>query len=215
MSVSSTLWSVQFPSFSYDEQTELKEKVLFNIEEQIIQHIQEEKISSTDKEFFLLYQFICSRCYSNAAKLVLDISKKLNMNINFPDEGLNQIKITDFMSNDEITIENVNVQDYQEISRQILLGKCINAKYINIFDNNLYINSSEYTDIPKGKFYMGDEKISLSTCAIRADKWEGKFAEYDVVSSLWPIVNSKLFDKLTCLSQRNMTRSFRHCVAAA
>ena len=56
---------------------------------------------------------------------------------------------------------------------------------------------------------MDDEKISLSTCAIRADKWEGKFAEYDVVSCLWPIVNPKLFDKLTCVyEQKNISP---HC----
>ena len=200
---------VQFPSFSSDEQTQLKEKFLVNIEKQIIQHIQEEKISSTDKEFFLLYQFICSRCFSNASKLVLDISKKLDIDINFPDEGLKQTKITDFVSNDKITIENVNTQDYQEISRQIILGKCINANLIKVFDNNLYIDSSEYADIPKRKHYMGDEKISLSTCAIRADKWEGKFAEYDVVSSLWPIVNPKLFDKLTYFSLQKSISS--HC----
>lgn len=200
---------VRFPSFSSDELTQLKEKFLFNIEEQIIQHIQDEKISSADKEFFLLYQFICSQYYSNATKLLLDISRKLDNDISFPDEGLNQIKISEFVSNNEMTIKNVNTQDYQEISRQILLGKCINAKFINVFDNNLYINSSEYTDIPTRKYYMGDEKISLSTCAIRADKWEGKFAEYDVVSYLWPIVNPKLFDKLTCVyEQKNISP---HC----
>lgn len=200
---------VRFPSFSSDELTQLKEKFLFNIEEQIIQHIQDEKISSADKEFFLLYQFICSQYYSNATKLLLDISRKLDNDISFPDEGLNQIKVSEFVSNNEMTIKNVNTQDYQEISRQILLGKCINAKFINVFDNNLYINSSEYTDIPTRKYYMDDEKISLSTCAIRADKWEGKFAEYDVVSCLWPIVNPKLFDKLTCVyEQKNISP---HC----
>ena len=140
---------------------------------------------------------------------MLDISKKLDNDINFPDEGLNQIKISEFISNNETTIKKVNTQDYQEISRQILLGKCTNAKLIKVFDNNLYINSSEYTDIPKGKYYMGDGELSLTTCAIRADKWEGKFAEYDVVSSLWPIVNPKLFDKLTCTSQQNSI--FSHC----
>ena len=200
---------VQLPSFSSDELVQLKENLFFNIEEQIIQHIQGEKITSADKEFFLLYQFICSRCYSNASKLVLDISRKLDNNIRFPDEGLNQIKIAEFMSNDEITIENVSIQDYQEISRQILIGKCINAKSVNVFNNNLYINSSIYTDIPRGKYYMGDGQLSLSSCAIRADKWEGKFAEYDVVSSLWPIVNPKLFNKLTCISQQNSISS--HC----
>lgn len=200
---------VQLPSLSSDELTLLKEKLLSNIEEQIIQHIQEEKINSEDKEFLLLYQFICSQCYSYASKIFLDIVRKLDIDINFYDEGLNQIKISEFVSNDEITIGNVNTQDYQEISRQILLGKCINAKLINISDENLYINSSEYTDIPKRKYYMGDEKSSLSTCAIRADKWEGKFAEYDVVSCLWPIVNPKLFDKLTCIVQQNSISS--HC----
>ena len=200
---------VRFPSFSSDELTQLKEKFLFNIEEQIIQHIQDEKISSADKEFFLLYQFICSQYYSNATKLLLDISRKLDNDINFPDEGLNQIKISAFVSNEETTIKNVNTRNYQEISRQILLGKCINAKLIEISDDTLYINSSEYTDIPTRKYYMGDEKISLSTCAIRADKWEGKFAEYDVVSCLWPIVNPKLFDKLTRMSQQNSISS--HC----
>ena len=200
---------VQLPSFSSDELLQIKENFLLNIEKQIIQHIQDEKISSEDKEFSLLYQFICSRCYYNASKLVLDISKKLGNDICFPDEGLNQIKLSEFLSKDEITIENVNTQDYQEISRQILLGKCINAELINVFDNNLYINSSTYTDIPKGKYYMGDGKLSLSACAIRADKWEGKFEEYDVVSCLWPIVNPKLFDKLTCMSQQNSISS--HC----
>ncbi|MBR2092123.1 MAG: hypothetical protein IJ905_17695 [Fibrobacter sp.] len=200
---------VRLPSFSSDELIQLKEKLLFNIEEQITQHIQKEKINSTDKEFFLLYQFIGSHSYFNASKLVLDISKKLDKDMNFPDEGLNQIKISEFVANNETTIKNVNTQDYQEISRQILLGKCTNAKLIKVFDNNLYINSSEYTDIPKGKYYMGDGELSLTACAIRADKWEGKFAEYDVVSSLWPIVNPKLFDKLTCTSQQNSI--FSHC----
>lgn len=200
---------VRLPSFSSDELMQLKEKLLFNIEEQITQHIQKEKINSTDKEFFLLYQFIGSHSYFNASKLVLDISKKLDNDINFPDEGLNQIKISEFISNNETTIKNVNTQDYQEISRQILLGKCTNAKLIKVFDNNLYINSSEYTIIPKGKYYMDDGELSLTTCAIRADKWEGKFAEYDVVSCLWPIVNPKLFDKLTCISQQKSISS--HC----
>ena len=56
---------------------------------------------------------------------------------------------------------------------------------------------------------MYDGELSLTTCAIRADKWEGKFAEYDVVSCLWPIVNPKLFDKLTCISQQKSISS--HC----
>lgn len=37
---------------------------------------------------------------------------------------------------------------------------------------------------------------SLSLVAIKADKWEGKFSEYDLVSTLWPIVNPKLFNAL-------------------
>ena len=201
---------VRLPTFSSDELTQLKEKFLFNIEEQIIKHIQEEKINSGDKEFFQVYQFICYRFYSISSKLVLDISKKLENDIRFPDEGLKHFNMQDFVSNDEIRIDNINIQDYQEISRQILLGKCINAKSVDIIDNDLYINSSIYTEIeiPKGKHHFYEGVLSLSTCAIRADKWEGKYSEYDVVSCFWPIVNPKLFDKLTCLFEQTISS---HC----
>lgn len=89
------------------------------------------------------------------------------------------------------------------------MGKCINSDLVIVHDDNLYVKSSNYTDIPMGKYYFGNKNLSLSACAIRADTWEGKYNEYDLVSSLWPIVNPKLFDKLSCqLEQKSITS---HC----
>ena len=65
--------------------------------------------------------------------------------------GLPDVSIREAKERVKTAIKNVNTQDYQEISRQILLGKCTNAKLIKVLDNNLYINSSEYTIITKGK----------------------------------------------------------------
>lgn len=89
------------------------------------------------------------------------------------------------------------------------MGKCINSDLVIVHDDNLYVKSSNYTDIPMGNYYFGNKNLSLSACAIRADTWEGKYNEYDLVSSLWPIVNPKLFDKLSCISQQNSISS--HC----
>lgn len=200
---------IQLPELSLDEVNQLKEEFILNIEKQIKQHIKKEQIDSKDNEFFLLYDYICCRYYSIASKLVVDIASSGENDIYFPDDGLRQLKISDLMSNEETKIENVNIQEYQEITRQILLGKCINSNLVIVHDENLYVNSSYYTDIPMGKYYFGNKNLSLSACAIRADKWEGKYKEYDIVSSLWPIINPKLFDKLNCQGEQNIITS--HC----
>ncbi|WP_288749113.1 hypothetical protein [uncultured Treponema sp.] len=200
---------IQLPELSLDEVNQLKEEFILNIEKQIKQHIKKEQIDSKDREFFFLYEFICSRYFFIASKLVVDIATSEENDIFFPDDSLSHLKIADLVSNEETKIENVNFQEYQEISRQILLGKCINSDLVIVHDDNLYVKSSNYTDIPMGNYYFGNKNLSLSACAIRADTWEGKYNEYDLVSSLWPIVNPKLFDKLSCISQQNSISS--HC----
>jgi hypothetical protein len=200
---------VQLPKLSSEETNQLRDEFILNIENQIKHHIKKEQIDSSDREFFLLYEFICFRYYSIASKLVVDIATSVETDIYFPDNGLKHLKISDILSNEEIKIENVNTQEYQETSRQILLGKCINSNLVNIYDDNLCVKSSNYTDFPMGKYYFGNEKLSLSACSIRADKWEGKYNEYDIVSSLWPIVNPKLFDKLNYQIEQSIITS--HC----
>ena len=200
---------IQLPKLTPDEVKQLRDEFILNIENQIKHHIRKEQIDSKDKEFFLLYEFICSRYFSIASKLVVDIATSEENDIFFPDDSLSHLKIADLLSNEETKIENVNIQEYQEISRQILLGKCINSDLVIVHDDNLYVKSSNYTDIPMGKYYFGNKNLSFSACAIRADTWEGKYNEYDLVSSLWPIVNPKLFDKLSCqLEQKSITS---HC----
>ena len=194
---------IQLPKLTPDEVKQLRDEFILNIENQIKHHIRKEQIDSKDREFFFLYEFICSRYFFIASKLVVDIATSEENDIFFPDDSLSHLKIADLVSNEETKIENVNFQEYQEISRQILLGKCINSDLVIVHDDNLYVKSSNYTDIPMGNYYFGNKNLSLSACAIRADTWEGKYNEYDLVSSLWPIVNPKLFDKLSCISQQN------------
>ncbi|MDD5810492.1 MAG: hypothetical protein PUD17_00165 [Treponema sp.] len=200
---------IQLPKLTPDEVKQLRDEFILNIENQIKHHIRKEQIDSKDREFFFLYEFICSRYFFIASKLVVDIATSEENDIFFPDDSLSHLKIADLVSNEERKIENVNFQEYQEISRQILLGKCINSDLVIVHDDNLYVKSSNYTDIPMGNYYFGNKNLSLSACAIRADTWEGKYNEYDLVSSLWPIVNPKLFDKLSCISQQNSISS--HC----
>ena len=83
----------------------------------------------------------------------------------FPDDSLSHLKIADLLSNEETKIENVNIQEYQEISRQILLGKCINSDLVIVHDDNLYVKSSNYTDIPMGKYYFSQSSTRhISIC---------------------------------------------------
>ena len=190
--------SCEFPKFSDDELAKLKADFLLSIENKIKNHLSKEGINSKDKEFLLIYQFLSSQYPSIASTLLADI---VDTSMFFPDAGLNMLKISDILFNPEIEIKKINFQNYWEISRQLVLGKCIESDLISIVDENLYIKSSV-----KHNF---DNISSLSTFAIRADKWDGKYKDYDLVTSIWPIVNPNLFDKLTTKRKQNKISS--HC----
>lgn len=201
---------IDFPNIDDGESVKLRDLFLNNIIEILKQHLLSENIKPNDKEFYLIYDFICSKYISIASKILLNLTESLEDVIFFPEEELKSFSINDIISEREIEIKNVNFSAYKEISRQIILGKCINAESIIVSDDNIRINSSKFESIPLNKYSYEEKNASLSNFAIRADKWYGKYSEYDVVSSLWPIINPNLFDILTTIHiQRNSISS--HC----
>ena len=191
--------------FSDEESNQLKEEFLSKILEQIKSHMTNEGIELKDKEFSL----ICDCVHRDAN---LSIALKLLMkilisaeNLFLPDEYLNHLNIKDVDLSKEITINSVDFRKYKKISKQLISEKCIYSESISVSDDDLIIANSTPTlhDIILSPHY----NIPYSfRCVIRADKWEGKYKEYDLVTSLWPIVNPNFFNKLTWESKNNHSK---------
>lgn len=193
---------VKFPD---EESNQLKEVFLSKMLEQIETHMRKEEIDLKDKEFFLIWD--CVRRAANLSVALKLLMKTLTSaeNLLFPDEYLSNLNIKDVDLSKEIKINSVDFRKYKKIPKQLISEKCICSESISVSDDDLIIANSSCSlhEIILSPHY--DIPFSFR-CVIRADKWKGKYEEYDMVTSLWPIVNPNLFNRITWNSNNNHSK---------
>ena len=68
------------------------------------------------------------------------------------------------------------------------------AKEVTVHNNDIIISSNKFTPLDFKNTVYSSRDASLFSVAIKADNWTGIYKDYDLVSSLWPIVPPALFD---------------------
>lgn len=190
--------------FSEEESNQLKEEFLSKMLEQIKSHMEDERINLTDKECSLIYDCVCH--YTNlsvALKLLMKTyltSSDKNMFLYYDDS--NYLKMKDVDSN-QLIINNIDFRKCKYVSKGLIFDKCASSKSISVSDNNLIIadSNSMLHNIILSPDYIpllySLKGINRQSVVIRANEWKGKYKEYDMVTSIWPIINPNLFNKLT------------------
>ena len=103
--------------------------------------------------------------------------------------------IQELLTTKELNIEHMDIREYPEIRRELIVGRMVPASSIEVSEDNVLIISEDFVaPYNEHMHYYHGESLALSTVIIRADIWKGIYEEYDLVSSLWPIVSPKLFD---------------------
>ncbi len=96
-----------------------------------------------------------------------------------------------------IYLNNLDMRKHAEITRQLFIGKVLAAISIDVSNSDVKIISEQFQPLSSfKKHYHGEETLTMSSVAIRADKWEGLYQEYDLATQLWPIISPVLFDNL-------------------
>lgn len=108
----------------------------------------------------------------------------------------NKISIQDLFNERTLSIENTNFLQYQEVIRQILIGRMINADKLSVEEDKVFVLGGTYTKLQYSQHNHDSENISLHSVVVKADEWNGEYAEYDLVNRLWPIVSPDLFNQL-------------------
>lgn len=187
---------VSMPAIT-DELEQLKIRLIEQLTAIICDHVNTEEIDVNDNLISTILNIIITVFPSLADRIFTQICNTslsdapipdyLNLNVNATIKAL--------ICSANFALKNVDFRKYEEVYRRILLGKLLDVKTIEVVDDNLMVQGSNYQELPIERFRINDE-ASLSLIAIKADKWEGRFKEYDLVSNLWPIVNPLLFDAL-------------------
>lgn len=188
---------VSMPSIT-DEIEQLKAKLIEQLTIIICDHVKEEEIDSKESLFSMILNIVVTIFPSLTDKIFTRLCETSLSDAPIPSYLTLNIRptIKELMNSSDFVLEDVDFRKYEEVYRRILLGKLIDVKTIEITETKMTVKGTNYQELPVERYRIHDRELSLSSVAIKADKWEGRFKEYDIVSSLWPIVNPLLYDSL-------------------
>ncbi len=180
-----------------EEYKQIFENYVRSVTAIICEHTKKHGIGMSDPEFELILNILGTFYSPIAGKVYNALCDTEFGSAKFPDSALmaKEYTLESFLRSRGFEIEKTNFTEYKEITRQIILGKCIGADSISICDDKLSVSGEKFFEYGFSRFSYLPDDPSLSTILLRADSWEGKYKEYDLVNTLWPIVNPTLYDK--------------------
>ncbi|MCY9660710.1 ATP-binding protein [Paenibacillus chondroitinus] len=100
----------------------------------------------------------------------------------------------DFARLEKIELKLFDARKLSRTAELILFGKIFMAEYVQVCETNVTVESKTFREL--GSFGRESFNNNLPGFVVKADKWLGQYEEYDLVSSLWPVIPEKLYCSL-------------------
>lgn len=185
---------VNFPEME-TELAALRECFIEELQRIVAEHIRKENIGPEDPEQPVILDIAARKFPSISGKLMKELETLQHIELRFDENFLkeNHYGLNEVFLNDEIRLNNLDFREYMEVTRRVILGRSVNADKISIQEQDAVIQGGEYQEFPytNGRGYY--DQISLRTIVVGADEWNGVFGDYDIVNTIWPIINSDLY----------------------
>ena len=185
---------VNFPEME-TELAALRECFIEELQRIVAEHIRKENIGPEDPEQPVILDIAARKFPSISGKLMKELETSQHIELRFDENFLkeNHYGLNEVFLNDEIRLNNLDFREYMEVTRRVILGRSVNADKISIQEQDAVIQGGEYQEFPytNGRGYY--DQISLRTIVVGADEWNGVFGDYDIVNTIWPIINSDLY----------------------
>lgn len=188
---------VRWPSME-EELKKLQEQFVEELKHVVLEHFKTESIIPENTEVSLIFEILIRRFPSLSSDIIYLIkdAEYSKVKIDGLSLGDKKLSIQDLFNEKLLSILDTNFLQYQEATRQILIGRMINADKLSVEEDKVSIFGGAYTKLQfKKNFFVGGS-LSLHSVVIKADEWSGKYEEYDLVNRLWPIVSPNLFQQL-------------------
>lgn len=185
---------VNFPEME-TELVALRECFIEELQRIVAEHIRKENIGPEDPEQPVILDIAARKFPSISGKLMKELETSQHIELRFDENFLkeNHYGLNEVFVNDEIRLNNLDFREYMEVTRRVILGRSVNADKISIQEQDAVIQGGEYQEFPytNGRGYY--DQISLRTIVVGADEWNGVFGDYDIVNTIWPIINPDLY----------------------
>lgn len=185
---------VNFPEME-TELGALRECFIEDLQRIVAEHIRKENIGPEDPEQPVILDIAARKFPSISGKLMKELETSQHIELRFDENFLkeNHYGLNEVFVNDEIRLNNLDFREYMEVTRRVILGRSVNADKISIQEQDAVIQGGEYQEFPYTNGRGDYDQISLRTIVVGADEWNGVFGDYDIVNTIWPIINPDLY----------------------
>jgi molecular chaperone HtpG len=182
----------EWPPETENVMQELVAKLLVQLRAEIKNHMAEQRLDEESPEVKMIWENIFKRFWfcsgQLAASLALDNAKIPLRDVEaLTGQGLT---VDNFVRQEAVVLRGMRFPDLSATAKIILLGKMVKARKIKASGNACQVESTVFDplDMCFEEYRMRDKRA-----VIKADEWTGECAEYDVYSSVWPVIPSRLF----------------------
>ena len=185
---------VNFPEME-TELAALRDCFIEELQRIVAEHIRKENIGPEDPEQPVILDIAARKFPSISGKLMKELETSQHIELRFDENFLkeNHYGLNEVFVNDEIRLNNLDFREYMEVTRRVILGRSVNADKISIQEQDAVIQGGEYQEFPYTNGRGDYDQISLRTIVVGADEWNGVFGDYDIVNTIWPIINPDLY----------------------
>jgi len=189
---------VQCPNKSIEICERLVKKLVEEVVKALINHLEQESLDIDSEEAFFATEIIFKE-YSNFSGELFELIRqsklgalqiqKFSKHIIFDPTTIN-----DVIMNNKLKLDRVDFRTLNVVSEEILVGKMLFAENIQVLDTKVTVSSNSFK-APSSIFR--NQRWLFHDTVIRADKWSGKYSQYDMVTSMWPLIPERTFQKIT------------------
>ncbi len=176
----------------------LVDKLIIKVVEVVVAYLREEKIGADSAEAQLTINILLYEFEEFSGDILQQLSAteygsmKLDK-VNLIDQKTNSL--SELVRLPDVTFKNIDIRQLDDVARQLFFGKAFAAEAIGVLDESINIKSNLF--FPPSVALKEDRTLLRHVqYVLKADKWEGRFEQYDLVTSLWPVVPERLFSKI-------------------
>lgn len=158
-------------------------------------HIQKYAITKGCELYNMVWRSVFYNFNYSSSMLIEELSKSQYSNVEWANLSLfvdSKLSIGEFFNKDEVKIANYDYRKLDYVSQIILLNKLYSAAEIEADGNSIYIRSK--SNIGEVLSYSQAEELERIMYLARTNKYGYTFAEYDIISNLYPIIPAYLYD---------------------
>jgi molecular chaperone HtpG len=182
---------VNYPSEYEKNAEEISKKLIQEVISKTREHISKCKLK--EQELELLWKFVFDKIGFADTIFINELSYTDYGNIQW--NGIEKITgekltIKDFLKSEKLEFKGFNYSSLDKLTEKLILFKLISAEKIDVTkDSVIYQGDKLY----KATFLGKKNDLDFKKILLKSDSWDNKYIDFDIVSSLFPLIPEQLF----------------------